>query len=108
MLCPGASLNMAQRLNRRAFVAGSVTAAVALPAAGIIGAVQTPRLPARERRTLRAAIDAIIPAGGRMPAASAVGGVAYVERMCAQDAVFRQLLLAGLRTLEPLAAATPG
>lgn len=39
-----------------------------------------------ERGILHAAMDEIIPAGDGMPAASEVGGVAYLERVAAGDA----------------------
>ena len=39
-----------------------------------------------ERAILHAAMDEIIPAGDGMPAASEVGGVAYLERVAAEDA----------------------
>jgi gluconate 2-dehydrogenase subunit 3-like protein len=95
---------MSKRLGRRAFVGGAVKLALAAglapqvaPAAGRAGG---PRLALADRRRLRAAVDTIIPAEGRMPSASAVGGVAYLEGMAARDAAFGTLLVSGLRALD--------
>ncbi len=58
------------------------------------------RLPAGDRRTLRAAIDVLVPADGGMPAASAVGVVEYLERLVAGDSGLRDLLADGLRAVD--------
>jgi len=95
---------MSKRVGRREFVGDAIKMALAaglapdaVQAAGRAGG---PRLPPAERRRLRAAVDTIIPAEGRMPAASTVGGVAYLEGLAARDAAFRTLLVDGLRALD--------
>ena len=95
---------MSKRVGRREFVGDAVKLALAAglapwtaQAAGRSGG---PRLAPADRRRLRAAVDTIIPAEGHMPAASAVGGVAYLEGMAARDTAFRALLVDGLRALD--------
>jgi hypothetical protein len=51
--------------------------APAPPASTMLGPTQ--------REALRAAMDEIIPANDGMPAASAVGGLEYLERLCQQE-----------------------
>ena len=94
---------MSKRVGRRAFVGGAVKVALAgglAPGAGLAAERSSRRFAAAERRRLRAAVDTIIPAEGRMPSASAIGGVAYLEGMAGRDAAFRTLLLDGLRALD--------
>ncbi len=51
----------------------------------VLGAgAATPPLAPSQLRVLRAAMDEIIPAADGMPAASAVGGVAYLDRLARQ------------------------
>jgi Gluconate 2-dehydrogenase subunit 3 len=90
---------MGKRVDRREFVGGAVKLAlsVGLAPGAARGASQGLRA---ERRRLRAAVDTIIPSEGRMPAASTVGGVAYIEGMAVRDAAFRALVVDGLRALE--------
>jgi len=95
---------MGKRVDRREFVGGAVKLALSVGlapgAARAAGRGASQGLPASDRRRLRAAVDTIIPSEGRMPAASTVGGVAYIEGMAARDAAFRTLLVDGLRALE--------
>lgn len=95
---------MSKRVGRREFVGGAVRLALAAglapEAVHAAGRGGGQRLRAAERRELRAAVDTIIPAEWRMPAASAVGGVAYLGGMAARDAAFRVLLVDGLRALD--------
>lgn len=92
---------MRKRVGRREFVGGAVKLALAAGLApGATEAAGRTRLAPADRRRLRAAVDTIIPAEGRMPAASAVGGVAYLEGMASRDAAFRALLVDGLRALD--------
>ena len=101
---------MSRRITRRRFVDGTVRLALftplihleALTAAGQTG---TP-FRAVDRRTLRAAADVIIPARRRMPAASAVGAVRYIERIAAADRAVDDLLRNGLRVIAAHAEAT--
>lgn len=93
---------MSKRVGRREFVGGAFKLAVAAGLAphAVQAAGRGQGLASADRRRLRAAVDIIIPAEGRMPSASAVGGVAYLEGMAARDAAFRTLLLDGLRALD--------
>lgn len=68
---------------RRGFLAAS--AAVPLIAIETRGAAASP-FDERDRSILHAAMDEIIPARDGMPAASEIGGVAYLERVAAGDA----------------------
>jgi Gluconate 2-dehydrogenase subunit 3 len=108
---------MPQRITRRRFVGTSLGLAVVSPvihlqpidAAPLESAArQTTRFPAAERGMLRAVIDVIIPADGRMPPASAVGGLAYAERVTAADRKTRDLLMSGLRALDAHTRKTTG
>jgi gluconate 2-dehydrogenase subunit 3-like protein len=102
---------MAKKITRRTFVGTSIHLAVVAPVIHLepIEAAQpSAGFPAVERRMLRAAIDVIIPAEGRMPAATAVGGLDYVERMAAADGKLRELLIAGLRALDSHLRTTSG
>jgi hypothetical protein len=101
---------MPRKISRRRFVAGSirlaaVTQLIQLEQSGVL-AQTAPRLGRAEQRTLRAAADVIIPAHGRMPAASAVGAVRYIERIAGADQTLTDLLASGLRAMESQAAAT--
>ena len=95
---------MSKRVGRREFVGDAVKVALAAGlargTAQAAGRAGGPRLAPADRRRLRTAVDTIIPAEGRMPAASAVGTVAYLEGMAARDAAFCALLLDGLRALD--------
>jgi len=103
---------MRKNISRRTFIAGSVRLAVATQLIQLeppeAAARVAQRLPASDRRTLRAAIDVLIPADGRMPAASAVGGIGYVERLAGQDSKLRELLIEGLRGLDGRAREVAG
>ncbi len=59
-----------------------------------------PGLDARERESLRAAMDELIPSGDGMPSASEVGGVDYLERLARELPDFRRDLEKALTTLE--------
>lgn len=96
---------MSRRVGRREFVDGAFRLALVAGLGPDAAQAAGQRLGAADRRRLRAAVDTIIPAEGRMPAASAVGGVAYLEGMAARDAVFRALLVDGLRALDTRAMA---
>jgi len=90
-----------RRAGRREFVGGVAKLAVAAGLApDAVQAAGRKWLGAAERRRLRAAVDTIIPAEERMPSASAVGGVAYLEGMATRDAAFRALLMEGLGALD--------
>lgn len=102
---------MPKKITRRTFVGTSIHLAVVAPVIHLepIEAAQpSARFPAVERGTLRAAIDVIIPADGRMPAATAVGGLDYVERVAASDGKLRELLIDGLRALDAHSRKTSG
>jgi Gluconate 2-dehydrogenase subunit 3 len=58
------------------------------------------RLSVEQRRNLRSAINEIIPAEGRMPSVSAVGGVRYIESLSAAYPAIGSEITAGLESLE--------
>ena len=99
------------QITRRRFVSGSIRLAVISPLIQlepIDARAQAPRFGTAERRTLSAAADVIVPAQGRMPAASAVATARYIERIAGTDQKLAELLLDGLRAIEAQAAATHG
>jgi hypothetical protein len=55
-----------------------------------------------QRELLRATMDEIIPAGDGMPAASAVGGVDYLDRLVSQDSDIRAELERSLTAVQQL------
>jgi len=52
-----------------------------------------------DRATLKAIVDEIIPSGSGMPAASQVGGVAYIEKLIAQEPSMGHVLKESITTL---------
>ena len=93
---------MGRKISRRTFVNGSIRLALVTPLIQLEpldAAAQTVRIGGAERRTLRTAADVIIPAQGRMPAASRVGAVGYIERIANGDRALGGLLVAGLRAM---------
>jgi hypothetical protein len=52
-----------------------------------------------DRKALTAAVDCIIPAGDRMPSASAAGAVRYLERLAAREAELAQQFSRALAVL---------
>jgi hypothetical protein len=76
---------MERRLHRREFLVLSAQMAAAgrfvtlEQLRALLRAPSAARFSSERRRTLRAAMDEIIPADGRMPAVSSVGGLRYVE-----------------------------
>jgi hypothetical protein len=95
---------MPRNITRRDFVRTSIRLTVVSPLVPLDG-IDTAqlvaiRIGAGDRRALRAAIDVIIPAEGRMPSATAVGALGYVERLTTADAKMRELLLTGVRALD--------
>ena len=99
------------RITRRRFVHGSIRLAVVSPLIQLNtlhSLAQSARFGTAERRTLRAAADVIVPAQGRMPAASAAGAVPYIERIAGADQKLAGLLLEGLRAVEAQAIAVHG
>lgn len=98
------------RISRRRFVNATIRLAVVAPLVQVTplispGDTRT-RIGGADRRTLRAAANVIIPAQGRIPAASAVGAVTYIERLAAQDRSLQALLLEGLLAIGAHAQAT--
>ena len=86
---------MSDEITRRTFI-GTAAVIVLAPVADAAS-----EQAATSRRTLRAAIDRIIPAQGKMPAASAVGGVEYLEALSARDQDTQQRLGKALTALGP-------
>jgi len=88
------------RIGRRRFVTGTIRLAVVAPLVQVTPLIvprnANTRLSRGHRLTLRAAADVIIPADGRMPAASDVGSVRYIQQLAAQDRALQALLLEGL------------
>jgi hypothetical protein len=58
----------------------------------------------QERSVLHAAMDEIIPAGDGMPAASEMGGVAYLERIAAGDAQVAEEIRTAIAALQKSSA----
>ena len=66
-------------------LAVGVTASRSAAAQSTGGGGKSPGLSARDRKTLAAASDEIIPAGDGMPSASGAGGVDYLDRLARQN-----------------------
>lgn len=86
---------MSDDITRRTFI-GTAAVIVLAPVADV-ASEQT----AATRATLRAAVDRIIPARGKMPAASAVGAVEYLEALAARDRDIQQRLSKAIAALGP-------
>jgi hypothetical protein len=99
---------MTRGTTRRRFVNGTIRLAVVAPLIRVepLIAGQPAGIRDADRRTLRAAADVIIPAQGRMPAASGVGAISYIERIASADPAVETLLLDGLRAIAAQAGAT--
>ena len=54
----------------------------------------------KDTGTLRAAMDAIIPAAAGMPSASAAGGVSYLEQLAQSDSAIKSKLERSLKALD--------
>lgn len=103
------NVGMSGKISRRRFVTESIRLTVVAPmicATPLIAGQSRSRISDADRRTLRAAGDVIVPAQGRMPAASAVGAVRYLERIAEADQLVERLLLDGVRAIEARAEAT--
>ena len=77
---------MSDDITRRTFI-GTAAVIMLAPVADVAS-----EQAAATRATLRAAVDRIIPARGKMPAASSVGAVEYLEALSARDQDIRQRL----------------
>ena len=100
---------MSGRISRRRFLTGSIQLTLVAPlirATPLIAGQSRSRIRDTDRQTLRAAANVIVPARGRMPAASAVGAVRYIERIASADQLMEMLLLDGVRAIEARAEAT--
>jgi len=84
---------MSDEVTRRTFI-GTAAVVVLAPVAATEQGVAA-------RRTLRAAVDRIIPARGKMPAASSVGAVEYLEALSARDQEIQQRLSKAIAALGP-------
>lgn len=99
-------LAVARRIHRREFLALSVQAAAATQFIPIErlqasrGGAHAPRFSAEQRNNLLLAMDEIIPAEGRMPSVSSVGGVQYMEKLSAAYLDIGETITAGLQSLE--------
>ena len=94
---------MADDVTRRTFL-GTTAVVVLTSAVAELDAVAAP-LPIADRRALGAAMDRIIPAEGRMPAGSALGGLAAAERVIASDRGVEAAVADALKALGPTFAA---
>ena len=92
---------MSDEITRRTFIGATATVVLA----PIADAQQTKNPGDFERKTLTAAIDCIIPAGEKMPPASAVGVAGYLERLSASEP---ELARQFSRALAALGADFPG
>lgn len=103
---------MIQKFTRRNFVEislkGTLLTGGCTIAGFLSGAPKTPTptggpnnssLEGKQEDTLRAAMDAIIPAEDGMPSASAVGGVRYLEQLAQSDPLIRSNLERSLKAL---------
>jgi hypothetical protein len=98
--------HMRTAISRRRFVAGSIRLAAVVPLIPLEQLeIVASRLGTADRRTLRAAANLIIPANERMPAASTVGAVSYIEKIAGSDRHLHDLLGRGLRAIDAGAAA---
>jgi hypothetical protein len=96
---------------RRRFLAAagaSTAAGLAFGQRRARGATSAPALTRRERATLRAFADEIIPAADGMPAASEVGAVSYLEALAARDEDVRRQLRAAAAALDAGAQSAEG
>jgi hypothetical protein len=93
------------KFTRRTFLETALAAPAVIGAAAEVEERQTVEPPvsaglgAGQRASLRAAMDEIIPAGDGMPAASAVGGLEYVERVSQKELPIRSDLHEALDAL---------
>ena len=88
-----------------AAAAGAAARGLALPVAGPQGA--PPPLPARTRATLRAAMDAIVPAADGMPAAGEAGVLGYLEGVAAREPDVKEQLRRAAAALDRRARPAP-
>ena len=86
---------MSDEITRRTFI-GTAAVIVLAPVADT-ASEQT----VTSRRTLRAAVDRIIPAQDKMPAASSAGAVEYLEALSSRDRDIEQRLARALTALGP-------
>ena len=86
---------MSDDITRRTFI--GTAAVIALAPIADAASEQT----IATHRMLRAAVDRIIPARGKMPAASAVGAVEYLEALSARDRDIQERLSKVIAALGP-------
>jgi hypothetical protein len=81
------------KFTRRRFLGAALAGSAVISAkADVEQALKRPSsaaLDPRQREALRAAMDEIIPSSDVMPAASAAGGLEYLERLCQQELEIR-------------------
>jgi hypothetical protein len=104
---------MKKRWTRRRFLRASVQGSLAvggaalLPGSSVAPAPTSPAL-GSDREALRLAIDHLIPRQAANPAASELGGLAYLDARAASDETFRGELERVLARLEESAGAKQG
>jgi hypothetical protein len=86
---------MSHKFTRRRFLEAALAGSAVVGAKVEVEQAQALEQPAStalgpgRREALRAAMDEIIPSNGDMPAASAAGGLEYLERVCQQELEIR-------------------
>jgi len=99
-------MKVSHKFTRRRFLETALAAPAVMGTAAEVADGQSVEPPvsavldAGQRASLRAAMDEIIPAGDGMPAASAVGGIEYLERVVHKEPPIRADLHQALEALE--------
>jgi len=105
-------MTMSRKFTRRRFLETALAGPAVIGAAVEVTPGQEPKPPAStalgagQRASLRAAMDEIIPASDVMPAASAAGGLEYLESVCRQEAQIRADLQQALHIVESTSEAS--
>ena len=88
-------MTMSHKFTRRRFLETAIAGSAVIGAKAEVEQAQALEPPATttlgtgQREALRAAMDEIIPSSDVMPAASAAGGLEYLERVCQQELEIR-------------------
>jgi len=105
-------MTMPHKFTRRRFLEAALAGPAVIGAKAEVKQGQALKPPAstslgpEQREALRAAMDEIIPSSDGMPAASAAGGLEYLERVCQQELEIRMDLQQVLNVLGQLSEAT--
>jgi hypothetical protein len=97
---------VSRKFTRRRFLETALAGPVVIGASAVAEEAQkqpaSPRSVAVSRKSVRAVIDEIIPAGDGMPSASEAGGLEYLERVSARESEFAAEMERALEALERL------